>query len=144
VAGYPQLMESFLLSNPGLRSRFAREIRFPDYSTDELEAIVASVLAQHEYTLEPGADATLRRILDGLRHGEESGNARFARTLFEQALNRQALRLTRGTDRSVETLDRADVTTLTAEDLAEAAHALGEEPTAIREPEISRWRRWLW
>ena len=52
------------------------------------------MLAQHEYTLEPGADATLRRILGGLRAGEDSGNARFARTLFEQALNRQALRLT--------------------------------------------------
>jgi SpoVK/Ycf46/Vps4 family AAA+-type ATPase len=141
VAGYPRLMESFLLSNPGLRSRFAREIRFPDYSTDELEAIFVTILAQHEYTLEPGAEATLRRILDGLRHGEESGNARFARTLFEQALNRQALRLTRDEDRSVDALDRADVTTLTADDIAEAARALGEEPA--REPEFSRWRRWL-
>jgi stage V sporulation protein K len=140
VAGYPRLMESFLLSNPGLRSRFAREIWFPDYSTDELEAIFANIVAQHEYALEPGAEATLRRILDGLRPGEESGNARFARTLFEQALNRQALRLTRE-DRSVDALDRADVTTLTADDVAEAARALGEEPA--REPETSRWRRWL-
>ena len=141
VAGYPRLMESFLLSNPGLRSRFAREIWFPDYSTDELEAIFANIVAQHEYTLEPGAEATLRRILGGLHPGEESGNARFARTLFEQALNRQALRLTRDEERSVEALGRADVTTLTAEDVAEAARALGEEPA--REPEPSRWRRWL-
>src|ERR671911_202202 len=58
VAGYPRLMESFLLSNPGLRSRFAREIWFPDYSTDELEAIFAIIVAQHEYALEPGAEAT--------------------------------------------------------------------------------------
>ena len=141
VAGYPRLMESFLLSNPGLRSRFAREIRFPDYSTDELEAIFALIAAQHEYALEPGAEATLRRILGGLRPGEESGNARFARTLFEQALNRQALRLTRDEDRSVDALDRADVTTLTADDVAEAARALGQEPA--REPEPSRWQRWL-
>jgi hypothetical protein len=141
VAGYPRLMESFLLSNPGLRSRFAREVRFPDYSTDELEAIFALIVAQHEYALEPGAEATLRRILGGLRRGEESGNARFARTLFEQALNRQALRLTRDEDRSVDALDRADVTTLTADDVAEAARALGEEPA--QEPEPSRWQRWL-
>jgi stage V sporulation protein K len=141
VAGYPRLMESFLLSNPGLRSRFAREVRFPDYSTDELEAIFAIIMAQHEYALEPGAEATLRRILGGLRPGEESGNARFARTLFEQALNRQALRLTRNKDRSVDALDRADVTTLTADDVAEAARALGQEPT--HEPEPSRWQRWL-
>jgi stage V sporulation protein K len=141
VAGYPRLMESFLLSNPGLRSRFAREIRFPDYSTEELEAIFTTILAQHEYVLEPGADVTLRRILGGLRRGEESGNARFARTLFEQAINRQALRLTRSDDRTVDALDHAAVTTLTADDLAEAARALGEEPHG--DPEVSRWWRWL-
>ena len=102
VAGYPRLMESFLLSNPGLRSRFAREITFPDYSVDALQTIFHQMLAQHEYMLEPGADQVLRRILTGLHAGEDSGNARFARTLFEQALNRQALRLS---------LDRTKVST---------------------------------
>ncbi len=122
VAGYPRLMESFLLSNPGLRSRFAREVRFPDYSTAELEEIVVSIVAQHEYVLAPGAEVTLRRILADLRPGEDTGNARFARTLFEQALNRQALRLTR--DGSAEALSRAEVTTLTAADVEGAARAL--------------------
>jgi hypothetical protein len=141
VAGYPRLMESFLLSNPGLRSRFAREIWFPDYSTGELEAIFTNIVAQHQYALEPGAEATVRRTLGGLRPGDEHGNARFARTLFEQALNRQALRLARDQDRTMDQLDRADVTVLTADDIAEAARALGDEPAG--EPEPSRWRRWL-
>src|ERR1700712_1432606 len=139
VAGYPRLMESFLLSNPGLRSRFAREIRFPDYSPAELETIFAGMVVQHEYTLGEGAPETLRRILTGARRGEESGNARFARTLFEQAINRQALRLTRADGPGVLELDREEVTTLSAEDLAEAARALGEDAA----PEQSRWRRWL-
>ncbi len=139
VAGYPRLMESFLQSNPGLRSRFAREISFPDYSTAELEAIFVAMAAEHEYVLEDDATATLRRIFSGFRRGEDSGNARFARTLFEQALNRQAVRLTQDGERDMESLGRADVTTLTADDLAQAARALGETPT----PESGRWRRWL-
>jgi SpoVK/Ycf46/Vps4 family AAA+-type ATPase len=139
VAGYPRLMERFLLSNPGLRSRFAREVVFADYSTEELEAIFASVLAQHEYALAPGADAMLRRILTAMRRGEDSGNARFARTLFEQAINRQALRLSGGTAEELSALNRADVTLLTAEDLADAARVLGAQTA----PEASRWRRWL-
>ncbi|MHA7208171.1 AAA family ATPase [Arthrobacter sp. MDT1-65] len=149
VAGYPRLMESFLLSNPGLRSRFAREITFPDYSVDALETIFSQMLAQHEYTLEPGADQMLRRILGNVHAGEDSGNARFARTLFEQALNRQALRLSLDADRSLDALDRDDVMTLTTDDLVQAAQALGEQP----EPEVesrptpeskpSGWWRWL-
>src|SRR4029450_2157401 len=51
VAGYPRLMHEFLDSNPGLRSRFAREITFPDYSTDELVAITERFGAQNEYRL---------------------------------------------------------------------------------------------
>jgi SpoVK/Ycf46/Vps4 family AAA+-type ATPase len=145
VAGYPRLMESFLLSNPGLRSRFAREITFPDYSVDALQTIFHQMLAQHEYMLEPGAEQMLRRILANVHAGEDSGNARFARTLFEQALNRQALRLSLDAERSLDALDRDDVMTLTTDDLVQAAEALGEEPEPEPqpEPEQSRWWRWL-
>jgi stage V sporulation protein K len=141
VAGYPRLMEAFLLSNPGLRSRFAREIVFPDYSVDELQEIFSRTLEQHQYALAPGADHTLRSIFSGLRAGEDAGNARFARTLFEQALNRQALRLSRDQDRTLDTLDLEDVTTLTAEDILDAARGLGEGPAP--DQDVPRWRRWL-
>ncbi len=85
----------------------------------------------------------LRRILSGLHAGEDSGNARFARTLFEQALNRQALRLSLDEERSLDALGRHDVMTLTTDDLVDAARALGEGPAPEPEPESSRWWRWL-
>jgi stage V sporulation protein K len=136
VAGYPRLMRGFLDSNPGLRSRFAREISFPDYTNDELVAISEKMAGDAEYTLEPGAIETLRQIFENAQRGEGFGNARFARTIFEQALNRQALRLARVEGRDLTELDRAEVTTLTADDVATAAQSLGEEPERKR-------RRWL-
>src|ERR671929_455923 len=63
VAGYPRLMKPFLDSNPGLRSRFAREITFPDYSIDELLAITRAFAAENEYALADDAQAELRSIL---------------------------------------------------------------------------------
>jgi type VII secretion ATPase EccA len=132
VAGYPRLMNAFLDSNPGLRSRFAREISFPDYSTDELLSITGKFAGDHEYVLGDGADEVLSSVLGGAVRGEGFGNARFARTLFEQALNAQALRLAERLD----TAGPEDLTTLTADDLAAAAKALGEEPARS-----SRWRR---
>ena len=64
VAGYPRPMERFLDSNPGLRSRFSREIVFPDYTTDELLAITRRFAAESEYVLTEGAEAALRRTFD--------------------------------------------------------------------------------
>src|SRR4051794_10344687 len=96
VAGYPRLMEQFLQSNPGLRSRFSREIEFPDYSTAELVAIFDRFAADAEYTLGDGVAATLATIFGRAERNDSFGNARFARTLFEQSLNAQALRLAEG------------------------------------------------
>ncbi len=140
VAGYPRLMERFLDSNPGLRSRFAREIVFPDYSTDELVAITGKFAREHEYVLDDAAQDALRRILAGPVRGEGFGNARFARTLFEQALNAQALRLAQVQGSELASLERDELMRLRTEDLLAAARALGEEPVgaAARRP---FWRR---
>ena len=138
AAGYPRLMQRFLASNPGLRSRFAREIVFPDYSTDELLEITRRFVADHEYELGEGAEATLRGIFGGAARGEGFGNARFARTIFEQAVNMHALRLARaGLDQPTLT----ELRTLTEEDLRASARMLGEEPMAGQAPGRGLFRR---
>jgi hypothetical protein len=140
VAGYPRLMHRFLESNPGLRSRFSREIAFPDYATDDLVAITRKLAADYEYSLDDDAVVVLRQILAGAARGEGFGNARFARTLFEQALNAQALRLAGVQGVELANLERSELMTLHGDDLRAGARALGEEPAAD-ESRPGRWRR---
>src|SRR6266513_1292895 len=73
VAGYPRLMDRFLSSNPGLRSRFSREIVFPDYSTDELIAIAERFARESEYRFGDGVAEALRTIFEGAARGEGFG-----------------------------------------------------------------------
>jgi hypothetical protein len=126
VAGYPRLMHRFLQSNPGLRSRFSREITFPDYSTGDLVEITRKLGAEYEYSLDEDAVEALRQILGRAARGEGFGNARFARTLFEQGLNAQALRLAGVQGGELADLERSELMTLRGDDLVAAARALGE------------------
>jgi stage V sporulation protein K len=130
VAGYPALMRAFLESNPGLHSRFSREITFPDYATDELVSITQTFAADAEYRFDEGAVEALQRILEGAKRGERFGNARFARTLFEQALNAQALRL----EGRLDEVEPDQLSELTADDVVAAARTLGEDPGAGNPP----------
>ena len=138
VAGYPRLMREFLASNPGLRSRFSREIVFPDYTTDELVAITRKFAADHEYRLGEGSERALRELLDSARRGEGFGNARFARTLFEQALNAHALRLATRPDADRLAIDELMV--LTTDDLLAGARAIGQGNDLFESRRRSFWR----
>lgn len=78
-------------------------------------------------------------MFDTAQRGEGFGNARYARTIFEQALNAQALRLAGLSGRSLEELGPDELTTLTSDDVISAATALGEG--AELPNERSRWFR---
>ena len=94
VAGYVDLMNSFVHSNPGLESRFNRFLYFPDYSVDEMLAIFDMRCQKAGYRLEDSAREELKTILK--EESEDNigfGNARGVRNLFEQAVSRQANRL---------------------------------------------------
>jgi len=95
VAGYPAPMQEFLLSNPGLSSRFTRSITFEDYSVPEMCRIFGKMCGNDEYTLTPAALAHAC-ILINLAHyqrNEHFGNARFVRNLYENTTMKQSSRL---------------------------------------------------
>ena len=111
VAGYTGEMAEFLDANPGLRSRFPTTIEFPDYSTDQLLAIIVGIGERQHYRLTDPAQQRVRRTLDDIPRDKGFGNARLIRNMFEAAINRQAgrvLRLDSPTDDDLSTLTDAD------------------------------------
>ncbi|HEX8844212.1 MAG TPA: AAA family ATPase [Pyrinomonadaceae bacterium] len=95
VAGYTDKMQEFLNSNPGLRSRFNKHLRFDDYSKEDLVKIFKSFCAKADYKLATEAEAELALIFSILTasRDETFGNARLARNLFEAAVSKQANRI---------------------------------------------------
>lgn len=95
LAGYPEEMDEFLASNPGLKSRFPLQLFFEDYALEELVSISEKIVRDKDYKLTPEAKTFLYRCLSGMRvRGEiESGNARTVRNIIEKAIRNQAVRL---------------------------------------------------
>ena len=95
VAGYTELMEEFLNSNPGLRSRFSNFIFFPDYTADELITILLQNLEQREYKLSPAARKKAERMIRArVRNKPENfANARDIRNFMEHAIGNHASRV---------------------------------------------------
>lgn len=95
VAGYEDLMQTFIDSNPGLKSRFNKYIYFSDYSESELEEIFYLLCDKYQYNLSEGAKNKLRdqihRIV--LNKSRNFANARDIRNLFETVITNQATRL---------------------------------------------------
>ncbi len=139
VAGYPKLMEAFLRSNPGLRSRFAREIEFPDYTPAELSEIFTKMVADADYSLSGDVEGILKATFGTAVRNDGFGNARYARTLFEQSINRQALRL--ANNHAVAGLDKAMVSTLEGVDVKEAATLLEADKAPAQPQRAMRMHR---
>ena len=95
VAGYDELMESFINSNPGLKSRFNKFIHFPDYKGNELLDIFLKFLERNNYTIEMQALPILSRYFEQLyvSRDENFGNARDVRNIFEKVVANQANRI---------------------------------------------------
>jgi AAA+ superfamily predicted ATPase len=117
LAGYPEPMEAFLDTNPGLRSRISRTLQFEDYTDDELAKIAQDFAAQNGYRMDEDAAKKLPALAGALRarEGRSFGNARSVRGLLESAYKAQAGRLMRAG--KPEELDKAELSRLTVEDL---------------------------
>ena len=116
VAGYTDVMRTFIEANPGLESRFPTTIVFSDYTPDELLQILERMATDSDYTLAEGSSQQIRALLATMSQAEDFGNARTVRNLFEAAVRQHAWRLRDVADVSLE-----QMRTLTAEDVVSAA-----------------------
>ena len=116
VAGYTDRMEQFIHANPGLESRFNKYFFFEDYDGKQLMEIFRSMCKKNGYTLSEEGEQFMEKDLQGLyeERDENFGNARDVRNLFEQAVARQADRVSQ-----LEEPTREQLMELKPEDLEE-------------------------
>lgn len=97
VAGYPQKMRQFIQSNPGLKRRFPLEnhFEFPDYTPEELGAILDSMLDHQSIPVPAETHADLRRVIHGMYRdrNEQFGNAGEMRNLAHAIERLRAVRI---------------------------------------------------
>jgi len=114
LAGYKDKMDRFFMSNPGMRSRIAHHVDFPDYSSDELLMIAKLMLAQQNYRFSEEAEKAFANYLPLRMKLLHFANARSVRNALDRARLRQANRLfaRRGSQ-----LSKNDLMTLEADDV---------------------------
>ncbi len=114
VAGYGDRMDTFFRSNPGLSSRIAHHLDFPDYATEELEDIAQRMLTSMEYRLSPSGLEALQEYIPLRMEQPHFANARSIRNALDRARLRQANRLFAQKGRR---LDRDALMSIEGEDL---------------------------
>ena len=124
LAGYKDRMGTFFKSNPGMSSRIAHHIDFPDYAVDELLQIAEQMLKSQNYSMGEGLPELLRQYLERRITQPHFANARSVRNALDRARLRQASRLYAERER---VLTREDLSTLRPEDLR-ASRVFSMEP----------------
>ena len=113
-AGYKDRMEQFYTSNPGLSSRIANHVDFPDYSSDELFIIAKMMLEEQQYQFSPEAEPAFLDYIIKRREQPLFANARSVRNALDRARMRQA---NRNFDSGGRILTKADLVTITDADI---------------------------
>ncbi|MEO5680136.1 MAG: CbbX protein, partial [Acidimicrobiales bacterium] len=124
LAGYKDRMDQFFQSNPGMGSRIAHHIHFPDYELDELMAIGQLMLAEQQYELSPDAETAFRDYLARRMHQPRFANARSVRNALERARLRQAARIVAEAGKK---LTKADLMRIEADDILQSRVFDGDE-----------------
>jgi probable Rubsico expression protein CbbX len=122
-AGYKERMDIFYQSNPGLSSRVANHIDFPDYTATELLAIAQLILAAENYRFSREAGAAFAEYIQRRMQLPFFANARSIRNAIDRARMRQANRLFTGMGRA---LTKTDLMTIEAEDITASRVFHGE------------------
>ncbi len=113
LAGYKERMETFFQSNPGVSSRIAHHLEFPDFSLDELLVIAQLMLAEQMYRFSPEAQQAFEAYLERRMQMPRFSNARSVRNALDRARLRQANRLFAKGGR----VSKIDLMTIEAEDI---------------------------
>lgn len=114
LAGYKNKMDRFFDSNPGMRSRIAHHLDFPDYGVGELKSIAEIMLAEQNYRLSEAAAKALEEYLPIRMRLPHFSNARSVRNGLDRARLRQANRLFASRDRA---LTKTDLITIEESDI---------------------------
>lgn len=114
LAGYKNKMDLFFHSNPGMRSRIAHHVDFPDYRTDELSAIAKLMLAEQSYRFSKDGEKAFADYINKRIQMEHFANARSIRNALDRARLRQANRLFASASKK---LTKLDLMTIEAEDI---------------------------
>lgn len=114
LAGYKDRMDKFFQSNPGMSSRIAHHVDFPDYSPDELLAIAELMLTKMQYALSPEAAKAFLEYIERRQTLPHFANARSVRNALDRARLRQANRLF---EASTTALSKRDLMTIDERDI---------------------------